>query len=321
MKLEHPMSQPGSGEAGPTAAEGAPEQVEVRVLVVEDDPLQRRFIDTLFKAANEPKQGCPLPLRFVTTVVSSAQEALRTLRDRTFQLILIDVIMPDMSGAELLPLVRKAVASTTAVLMVSAVSRVDVVERCVRDKADAFLPKPLGIDTVRTIWQYCLQRDPHLFLPCMTQLPGAEGAADGEDTSPRLCERAVDTPDELAELLRGDVRALSLAPGACSALAQSTAAGSAADGTALSDGPCVPSQSCIDSAAQQLMQIRHLQQAQLAASAGGSDPEAPSACARQAEASLAPSSLAYSSRAVGALHAAAGGETELEDTLPGCQCQ
>jgi len=72
---------------------------------------------------------------------------------------MIEYSLPDLWGDELAPLVREAVDATAAVVIFSDCDTADVIERCVRVGADAFLPKPLGINTVSCLWQHCLKRD------------------------------------------------------------------------------------------------------------------------------------------------------------------
>jgi len=135
---------------------------EVNVLVVENDTLQIRVTNLLFDAINEDVRCAAF---YNTTVVTAGTEALQALAAGSFHLVMIDFQLPDFFADELIPLVRAAVGPTVAVVVISAYDTADVIERCVRARADAFLPKPLGIKTVSSLWQYCLRRNLHLLPP------------------------------------------------------------------------------------------------------------------------------------------------------------
>mmetsp|Transcript_74082 Transcript_74082/g.123753 ORF Transcript_74082/g.123753 Transcript_74082/m.123753 type:complete len:218 (+) Transcript_74082:18-671(+) len=137
-----------------------------RVLIIEDDALQQNILCALFSAANDKATAANQKIKFFVTVAGSAKEALCILARsprHSFELVLIDVLMPDISGVDVLPLVRRAVNETTAIVMMSSESKEDIIERCIRSTADAYLPKPIHLEMIRTIWQFGLQRDPSLF--------------------------------------------------------------------------------------------------------------------------------------------------------------
>ena len=125
----------------------------VRILLVEDEMMQRMAIEALFDAANE-KNGASLT--FVVTSATNAVEALaRVTEDPTgFDLILLDVLLPDTNGYDLLPALRRIVGGDVAIVMASANSQMKIVQLCVRRGADAFLVKPLGSEEVRHLWQF-----------------------------------------------------------------------------------------------------------------------------------------------------------------------
>ena len=83
----------------------APQAVR-RVLVVDDEPLVKMMISLLFT-----KLGCDVQ------DASSAAEALAKLEHCTFDLIMSDITMPQMSGEEFMTTVRKKGIQTPMVLM------------------------------------------------------------------------------------------------------------------------------------------------------------------------------------------------------------
>jgi len=83
-------------------------------------------------------------------VAASAAEAFARLQERSFDLILLDVLMPDVSGYD--TLVRlKGNASTCdiPVIMISALDELDSIVRCIEAGAVDYLPKPFAPPLLR----------------------------------------------------------------------------------------------------------------------------------------------------------------------------
>jgi class 3 adenylate cyclase len=76
---------------------------------------------------------------------ASGAEGLALLKSRGFDLILLDVLMPEMSGFEVLSRLR--LDSSTAeipVIMISALDEMDSIVRCIEAGAVDYLPKPFA---------------------------------------------------------------------------------------------------------------------------------------------------------------------------------
>ena len=133
----------------------------VRILLVEDDEQQLHLIKTYFDRANEKEEEA---VTFIVSCASSAEEAMAAIKSETFDLILLDMLLPDLNGYDLLPALRDRVGSDCAIVMCSVDSQMSLVQLCVRRGADAFLIKPIGFDQIRHIWQF------------IKELPEAEGS-------------------------------------------------------------------------------------------------------------------------------------------------
>ena len=96
------------------------------VLVVEDDPAQRGLLRELFDAANAKNLGI---VNFNVAMVSNGREALETTKvnGQRFQLILLDLGLPDIDGQELLPQLREHVGEDSSILIASAHTQVAAV--------------------------------------------------------------------------------------------------------------------------------------------------------------------------------------------------
>ena len=107
-------------------------QSGMRLLLVEDDVFQGFALQEMCK-----REG------YVTTLATSGKEAVATLTaDRGFDLVLCDVMMPEMDGYEVLTWIRRAFKpSELTVVMISASDNVDSVERCLLHGAESYMLK------------------------------------------------------------------------------------------------------------------------------------------------------------------------------------
>ena len=90
--------------------------------------------------------------------VPSGKEALEVVKRRKVDLILLDILMPDMDGYEVLEnLKENPDTRTIPVIMLTAVHEMDSVVRCFELGADDYLTKPYNIPFVRSRIASCLR--------------------------------------------------------------------------------------------------------------------------------------------------------------------
>jgi len=83
-------------------------------------------------------------------VAASAAEAFVRLQQRSFDLVLLDLLMPDISGYEaLLRIKGDPVTSEIPVIMISALDELDSIVRCIEAGAVDYLPKPFASPLLR----------------------------------------------------------------------------------------------------------------------------------------------------------------------------
>jgi sigma-B regulation protein RsbU (phosphoserine phosphatase) len=79
------------------------------------------------------------------TTATTGHEALDLLRSRPFDLVLLDIMMPDLNGYEVLEQMKLyPELQTVPVIMISALSEIDSVIRCIELGAEDYLPKPFN---------------------------------------------------------------------------------------------------------------------------------------------------------------------------------
>jgi DNA-binding response OmpR family regulator len=107
--------------------------VDLHVLVVDDDELSRRLVERVLAA-----QG------FAVELVDSATAAFAAIERRRPDLIVLDVMMPGISGAEMLEQVKSNPRLTSIpIIMVTGRTSDDDLIASYRSGADYYITKPL----------------------------------------------------------------------------------------------------------------------------------------------------------------------------------
>lgn len=147
-----PRARPGalalSRAAGESVLPGAAPGERARVLVADDDPGHRDLLARRLVA-----QG------FEVEVVEDGTLALARLRERSFDLLLLDVIMPGPDGDEILARIKAdPELSPVPVIMLSALDEMDAVVRCILAGAEDYLSKPVNSVLLRARIGACLEK-------------------------------------------------------------------------------------------------------------------------------------------------------------------
>jgi signal transduction histidine kinase len=137
---DHTVSDARAG-GGPSLAGG-------RMLIVDDESLNREMLIRRLQ-----REGChPAGAR-------TGQEALELLRREEFDVILLDIQMPGMNGIEVLQVLKgDAQFRHLPVIMLSALTDVDRVARCIELGAEDYLPKPINAVLLRARLGACLDK-------------------------------------------------------------------------------------------------------------------------------------------------------------------
>jgi DNA-binding response OmpR family regulator len=119
-----------------------------RLLVIDDNPGNREILARRLRA-----QG------FEAELAEDGRAGLEAARDGSFDLILLDIIMPGLSGYEVLrELKQDPRLRHLPVIVLSALDEVDSVVQCLLLGADDYLAKPFNPVLLRTRVGACLER-------------------------------------------------------------------------------------------------------------------------------------------------------------------
>src|SRR5262249_14421652 len=83
------------------------------------------------------------------TVACTGREALDKLEAQPFDLVLLDVMMPDMNGYEVLERVKATAARDIPIIMISSLDDIESVIRCIELGAEDYLNKPFNPTLLR----------------------------------------------------------------------------------------------------------------------------------------------------------------------------
>lgn len=103
-----------------------------RILVVDDNAANRDMLSRRLE-----REGCSVD------TAANGLEALDKLQSGSFDLVLLDIVMPELDGFAVLQRIRAdARWKEVAVIMISALDEIKSVVRCIEMGAEDYLPKP-----------------------------------------------------------------------------------------------------------------------------------------------------------------------------------
>ncbi|GGB87231.1 hybrid sensor histidine kinase/response regulator [Dyadobacter sediminis] len=112
------------------------------ILIAEDNPINEKLFVTVLRK-----------LGYTAQVVHNGREALETVQRQTFDLIFMDVQMPEMDGLEAASLIRKLEIKQPFIVAVTANAMPEDREICINAGMDDYISKPLRYDDVKASLQ------------------------------------------------------------------------------------------------------------------------------------------------------------------------
>ena len=172
-------------------------ELSAAVLVVDDDPVNRKLL----------ARGAELQGHVVSTATNGA-EAWARLREEPFDIVLLDVLMPEMDGYELLErMVADERLRHVPVIMISALDQVESAVRCIELGAEDYLAKPFQPVLLRARINAALARkrlhDLELeYLEQVGHVARAAGAMEDGSFEPATLDGVAAREDALGRLAR-----------------------------------------------------------------------------------------------------------------------
>ncbi len=118
-----------------------------RILVVEDDDMSRLLLQKRVSRAGYHVESVP-----------DGKAAMDVLSQRTFDLVLLDIMMPYMNGFEVLERIKAdGQLSRLAVIMISALDDQESIEKCLQAGAEDYITKPFNALILKSRILSCMQ--------------------------------------------------------------------------------------------------------------------------------------------------------------------
>jgi two-component system sensor histidine kinase/response regulator len=106
------------------------------------------------------RQGCCRVLQpqgFIVETASSFQDGLEKIRSSSYDLILLDLMLPDGQGVDLLDPIRERDPATVSIIL-TGYATVELAVETMKRGAFNFIPKPFTADTLLTITDQALEK-------------------------------------------------------------------------------------------------------------------------------------------------------------------
>jgi DNA-binding response OmpR family regulator len=105
--------------------------VSASVLVIDDDPLVSQFVDLVLTQAG-----------YQVSLASTPETGLKALRQTRWDLVLLDIQMPGMSGIHLLKMLRQYQRLKVPVVMMTSRGDIETVRTASHAGANGYVVKP-----------------------------------------------------------------------------------------------------------------------------------------------------------------------------------
>lgn len=140
----------GSGRGGDESGRGGDEEVRFRgrVLAVDDNESNLSVLSRRLE-----RHGLEVE------TAGDGRAALELVRSRSYDLVLLDILMPVMDGYQALQEIKAdPVTRHIPVIMISALDELESVIRCIESGAEDYLPKPFNPTLLRARIGACLEK-------------------------------------------------------------------------------------------------------------------------------------------------------------------
>ncbi|WP_170473286.1 adenylate/guanylate cyclase domain-containing protein [Ruegeria arenilitoris] len=131
-----------------TAPEVGREILTGHILVIDDEAANREILTRLLERRGHSVRS-----------VGSARETYKSLKREGFDLVLLDILMPEVNGIDVLERMKEDPSwREIPVVMVSGLNETDAIAKCISVGAEDYLPKPIDPVLLHARVDACLER-------------------------------------------------------------------------------------------------------------------------------------------------------------------
>jgi CheY-like chemotaxis protein len=116
------------------------EKYPLNILIAEDNPVNQTVLNMILKK-----------LGYNATIASNGAKAIAALKEKKYELVLMDVQMPEMDGLEATTVIRTNLDYQPIVIAVTANAMQEDRELCVQAGMDDYISKPIQMDKLITL--------------------------------------------------------------------------------------------------------------------------------------------------------------------------
>ena len=120
--------------------------VEIRILVVDDDDSSRQVLELLLRSGG-----------YEVLSAATGEEALAVMEREHFQVIVLDLFLPDKSGIEILQYSRRRF-HTTEVIVVTGYASAETAVSAMKEGAFDYITKPVNFEELRIVIKKALEK-------------------------------------------------------------------------------------------------------------------------------------------------------------------
>lgn len=124
-------------------------QISKHILIIDDEPFLRRSLSIILGNAG-----------YLVTTAGSGAEALTCLSTGYFDLVFLDIMLPDTTGIELLPIIRRG-QPDLPVLILTAHATLETAVEAIRNGARDYMIKPARPETIVKRVEEILEEQTH----------------------------------------------------------------------------------------------------------------------------------------------------------------
>ncbi len=193
----YPVGDGDTDRGGVSAEPGTSPVLSGHLLVVDDNDVNRDMLSRRLR-----HQG------YRVSVADDGRRALQSVRDEPVDLVLLDVLMPEMDGYETLKQLKADPRlRDIPVIMISALDEIQSVVRCIEHGAEDYLPKPFNPVLLRArigagLEKKRLRDQEMLYLRDVSRVTTAAAAVESGRFATGMLDEVRTRSDELGRLAR-----------------------------------------------------------------------------------------------------------------------
>lgn len=119
-----------------------------KMLIIEDNPVHAKFM----------RRMCEQYGQYECSLAKDGKQGLNIAKEYDYDLILVDVLLPDMHGYDLIENLRTLIPECSPIIMVSGSDDVSIAHLCMQKGADGYVVKPLRPLSVHNFYFHTLKR-------------------------------------------------------------------------------------------------------------------------------------------------------------------